>query len=106
MLSHQGCKLLAAMGLVGELVAWLSSQPVLGAVSFVGTVISAASAWYWSEKGRKRRDRREEHLERASEAILESVTRRIKKDMDDGKDDPFPELTKMLIEMRGGADGP
>jgi len=105
MLTHQGHKLLAAIGLVGELIAYLSSQPVLGAISFVGTVISAASAWYWSEKGRKRRDRREEHLERASEEILASVTRRIKKDMEEGKDDPFPELTRMLIEMRDGPAG-
>lgn len=102
---HHTTKLVAAAGLIGELVAWMSSQPVLGAVSLVGTVISAISAWYWSEKGRKRRDRREEHLERATEEILNSVARRIKKDLDDGKDDPFPDLTRMLIEMRDEAGG-
>lgn len=98
-MNHHTPKILATFGLAGEIVAWAQSQPVLGFISFVGTAATAVSAWYWSEKGRKRRDRREEHLENAFEDIVKALKTRIATDIRSGKDDPFPELTKLLIEM-------
>jgi hypothetical protein len=83
---------------MGELIAWVQSQPVLGFLSLVGTAISAVSAWYYSEKGRKRRDRREEHFERASEDLLQTIKAHIKAELKAGRPDPFPEITKLLIE--------
>ena len=104
MVNHHTYKLWAAAGVVGEAIALLQSQPVLGFISFVGTVISAASAWYWSEKARKRRDRRDDYLERASERILNAMVEHQTAEIRAGRPDPFPELTKILLD-RGDDDG-
>ena len=104
MLREHSFKLWAAVGMLGEAIAWLQSQPVLGFLSFVGTAVSAASAWYWSEKGRKRRDRREEHMESCSEQVLRAMAEHIAAEVKAGRPDPFPDVTRMLIEMGRGDD--
>lgn len=98
MLRFQLAKCGALLGMTGEVVAWLQSQPVLGLISFVGTAVSAASAWYWSDKAHKRKDRREEHLERTFEVLLKTFAERVDSEVKAGRPDPFPDITKLLLE--------